>query len=240
MAIISPVATDASGNAKSAAQFQSLGKDDFLKLLVNKLKYQDPLNPMQDEDFVAQLAQFSSLEQMYNIADGIAQANDLDYLQTQSINNTLATNLIGKEVLTTHSGLYFDGESSSKLNYELGEYAETVTFSIYDETGNLVGKFTEDEVAEGTHAFVWDGRDTQGNLRNSGVYSVEVDAVDASGDSIEPSLSLVVKVESISYRDGVAYLRNGGLEISLGEVLAIGEEGAFSGADGDSDDEEGA
>lgn len=73
-------------NPKSA-----LGKEDFLKLLVTQLRYQDPLNPVEDKDFIAQSAQFSSLEQMQNINQNFAQ-----FLKMQSISNTAA--LVGKEV----------------------------------------------------------------------------------------------------------------------------------------------
>lgn len=239
MSVISPVATDASGNAKSVSQFQSLGKDDFLKLLVNKLKYQDPLNPMEDEDFIAQLAQFSSLEQMYNIADGITQANDLDYLQTQSINNSLATNLIGKEVETTFSGVYFDGESESRINFELDQHADKVQVSIYDINGNLVRTIEQDDMAASTHTVKWDGKDNQGNRLDEGYYTVEISAVDAEGNKFEPSVNLVVKVDSILYRDGVAYLRAGDLEISLNEVLSVAEPGTLASATNGSDEEEG-
>lgn len=62
----------------------ALGKDDFLKMLVTQLRYQDPLQPMEDKEFIAQMAQFSSLEQMQN-------------MNTAMI-TTQATNLIGKEI----------------------------------------------------------------------------------------------------------------------------------------------
>jgi flagellar basal-body rod modification protein FlgD len=69
----------------------TLGKDDFLKLLVTQLKYQDPLKPMEDREFIAQSAQFSSLEQMTNLNQNMGM-----FLRMQAISNTAA--LIGKDV----------------------------------------------------------------------------------------------------------------------------------------------
>ena len=79
MSVISPLSLDASG-AQTTGGVKTLGKDDFLQLMITKLRYQDPLKPMDDEDFIAQLAQFSSLEQMNNIANGIAASKDCTYV----------------------------------------------------------------------------------------------------------------------------------------------------------------
>ena len=108
MSFISPVATDTNGNPRDTGSMQSLGRDDFLQLLVTKLQHQDPLKPMEDSDFIAQLAQFSSLEQMNNIADGIESSNQWDYLQMQSMNNVMAAGFIGKDVKAEFNGVYLD------------------------------------------------------------------------------------------------------------------------------------
>ncbi|NLY55923.1 MAG: hypothetical protein GX058_05390 [Firmicutes bacterium] len=74
---------------------KELGKDDFLLLMLTELSYQDPLNPVDNQDFIAQLAQFSSLEQMYNVAKSL---DTLAQYQLQAGSMAQATALIGREV----------------------------------------------------------------------------------------------------------------------------------------------
>ena len=199
----------------------TLGKDDFLQLLVTKLQNQDPLNPMQDEDFVAQLAQFSSLEQMTNIADGIAKSNQWDYLQMQSINNVMAASLIGKNVEADFGGLYYDGKSSPEITFSLDKYADELTITIKDSSGNVVSTLTDKNLDPGKHTFEWDGRDLQSNMVDPGLYSVEISAVDGSGNSFTPSQKMTGIVEAVTYRDGSAYFMVNGMEIPFGDVRAI-------------------
>ena len=88
MSILATNSTTSAANTSAAtsskANTQSLGKDDFLKLLVTQLQSQDPLNPMDDKEFIAQMAQFTSLEQMQNM--------------NTSMQMTQATSYIGKQV----------------------------------------------------------------------------------------------------------------------------------------------
>ncbi len=235
MSMISPVGTDANGQTQQTGSMQSLGKDDFLQLLVTKLQHQDPLEPMDDEDFIAQLAQFSSLEQMNNIADGISTSNEWDFLQMQSLNNTMASGLIGKEVDARYSGIYFDGSAASNISYTTDEYATSATFVVRDSDGNIVRTLQESDVQAGTGAVSWDGTDSHGNRVAEGYYSVEATAVSGDGQDFTPTLGMIGVVEAISYRDGSAFLNINGLEIPLGDVRGIGEPGAFS----ETDEEEG-
>ena len=107
-----------SGNSQGQLQKkdnQTLDKDDFLKLLVTQLKYQDPLNPMQDKEFIAQTAQFSTLEQMQNLnktfENGIESLLVSQYELLSSFSSWQSTlgglSLIGKEII----GQDADGES---------------------------------------------------------------------------------------------------------------------------------
>ncbi|UCD62804.1 MAG: flagellar biosynthesis protein FlgD [Candidatus Zixiibacteriota bacterium] len=229
MGFISPVGSDAQGNPRATGSMQSLGKDDFLQLLVTKLQNQDPLKPMEDEDFVAQLAQFSSLEQMYNIAEGIASSNEWDFLQMQSINNVMASGLIGKDVKATYEGVYVDQDNAPQITYTMSSPADEVTFVITDMSGNTVATVTQDNVDAGVNTFTWEGCDSAGNRVDQGYYLVEATATTSSGATIKPSLSLAGRVEAIVYREGAAYLRVNGTEVALGDVSAIGEPGTYTG-----------
>jgi flagellar basal-body rod modification protein FlgD len=227
MSFISPVATNANGDPKATGSSQSLGKDDFLQLLVTKMQYQDPLEPMKDEDFIAQLAQFSSLEQMNNIADGIETSNQWDFLQMQSLNNAMASGLIGKEVRAEYSGIYLQEGKSASVSYTSTQPAQTLTLNVKDAEGNLIATVTKENITAGTGTISWDGTDTRGNRVDSGYYAVEAIATTAGGATFTPNLSLTGIVSRISYREGSAYVSVNGMEISLGEITAVGEPGSF-------------
>lgn len=227
MGFISPVATDANGTQRQTGSLQSLGKDDFLKLLVAQMGNQDPMEPMSNEESVAQLAQFSTLEQMNNIANGIEKSNDLDYLQMQSLNNVMASGLIGKDAKASYNGIYFDHEKPAVINYSLANNVDSVEFSITDSSGAVVATIKQDNLNAGVNSIEWDGKDNYGNRVDEGYYSITAKASMADGTQFTPSLSLVGTVESVIYRDGGAFLRIQGTEIPLGAVSAIGEKGVF-------------
>lgn len=227
MGFISPIATDTNGATKQTGSLQSLGKDDFLKLLVAQMGNQDPMEPMSNEESVAQLAQFSTLEQMNNIADGMSKSNDLDMLQMQSLNNVMASGLIGKDAKASYKGIFFDHEKPAVINYNLSTNVDTVEFKITDASGKVVTTLTQDNLDAGVNSIEWDGTDTSGNRVDEGYYTIEATASMADGTTFTPNLSLVGTVESVIYRDGGAFLRIQGTEIPLGAVSAVGDVGAF-------------
>jgi len=223
MGFISPVATDTNGNPRQTGSLQTLGKDDFLQLLVCKLQHQDPLNPMEDSDFIAQLAQFSTLEQMHNISEGIATSNKWDFLQMQSLNNVMASGLIGREVTADFSGLYLDATNQPVISFTLSEPAARIEFEVRDEQGNLVTTITTEDVPVGTGSVKWDGKDSFGNRVAEGYYTISAKAETDSGATFTPSLELVGIVTTITYRDGAAFVMINGTEVALGDIRSIGQ-----------------
>jgi flagellar basal-body rod modification protein FlgD len=228
MGFISPVATDASGKPKATGSLQTLGKNDFLNLLVTKLQNQDPLNPSKDEEFVAQLAQFSTLEQMSNISEGISTSNQWDFLQMQSLNNVMASGLIGKDVRAEYSGVAFDGENPAKISFTLPDDAKSMTFVIRDSGGNVVARLSEEDLTKGVNTVTWDGKATNGNRVPEGYYTIEASALDHSDQPIAAKLSVIGTVTGVVYRDGAAYIKLGDIEIPLGDIRSVAEKGSLT------------
>lgn len=129
---------DTNSITQAAGTKNALGKDDFLKMLIAQLKNQDPLNPLEGTEFAAQLAEFSSLEQLSNLNSYTKQSIDSNYLLTQSINNTLVATLIGKEVKIESAEINVNGQEKITLGYELATPASSVTIKIMDENGRVV------------------------------------------------------------------------------------------------------
>lgn len=210
-----------------AGQTQSgkdvMGKDDFLRLLVAKLSNQDPMNPVQDEDFAAQLAQFSSLEQLSNMNDNLTQDIQWNYLLSQTISNTMATSLIGRTVRADSSQVVLDTNGSADLTVNLDRPASELTITISDVNGRTVRTITAKGLEKGDRVFNWDGTDDSGTQLAAGVYTVKLSARDGSGNTFTPSSIMEGKVSKVTYQGGIALLNINGQNIPLASVLEVKE-----------------
>ncbi|MBI4848405.1 MAG: flagellar biosynthesis protein FlgD [Nitrospirae bacterium] len=195
---------------------KTLGKQDFLNLLIKQLGYQDPLNPMDSTQFTSQLTQFSSLEQLSNINTTL---NDVLSFQ-HSMQNASVANLIGRTVKVPGDGTYLG--STADIGYELSGDAATVEISVYDGSGNLVVAKKLGAQSKGENKFVWDGKDTQGNQMPEGNYTFEIQAKDVSGNDVSTAANSTGKVTGVVFEDGVTYLvLDSGRNINLSEIEAI-------------------
>jgi flagellar basal-body rod modification protein FlgD len=158
----------------------SLDQDAYLKILVAQLNHQDPNNPMDDKEMTAQLAQFSSLEQLTNINKGIQSLVD-----AQSSTNLLSgVNYIGKSIKSTGYNLTKSGDTISTMYYSLGESVSNMNVNIYDSDGTLVRSESLGSKGAGDYTYVWDGKDTNGNKKTDGTYGVAIVAEDTSGSPV--------------------------------------------------------
>lgn len=231
MGIISPILTNSDGTPRVTGRQQELGRDEFLKLLVTKLQFQDPLKPLEDQDFIAQLAQFSNLEQMSNLVKGIEESNQVTFLQTQSLNNVMASGLIGREIAATFSdepGVKIDGDNEPIIAFTTTRFAKEIEFIIRDSTGSEVARITKENVDPGNGTVIWDGKNSSGERVDDGFYTVEAVGHSLSGEEFTPDLPLVGIVSSVIFRDGAAFFKINGFEVPLGKVLSIGSPGSFT------------
>jgi flagellar basal-body rod modification protein FlgD len=200
------------GSSESLQALQAsstMGKDDFFKMMIAQLQHQDPLNPLDGTEFTAQLAQFSSLEQLTNMNEQL----EILGLYQASLNNAQSISLIGKEITAIGDVIKVDG-ASVDLAYNLSESAAKVTIRIYDEGANLVATLEPGSQQEGENSVTWDC----GGIA-SGNYSFDVSANDANGDAISAYTLITGEVTGIAFKGGFfPYLSVNGQDIPLGNI----------------------
>jgi flagellar basal-body rod modification protein FlgD len=217
-------AITSSGSTKATTTNEKvMGKDDFLRLLIAKLANQDPMNPVQDEDFAAQLAQFSSLEQLSNMNQNLTQDMQWNYLLSQTISNTMATSLIGRTIRADASQVFLPTNGAADVALHLDRPATDVTITIKDANGNAVRTIAMHGVDQGDQIVNWDGASDDGTQQVSGLYSVTISATDGNGNVFTPSQFVQGKVSGVTYKDGIALLSIDGQLIPLAMVLEVKE-----------------
>lgn len=195
-----------------------LDRDAFLQLLTTQLANQDPLNPMEDKEFVAQLAQFSSLEQLNNISDSIADFKDA-FARQETLS---AINYIGKEILADGRSISKDGGSISSFSYTLPDTAERLYLNIFDTNGNIVRSITLPGRMPGEHQFAWDGMDHNGNALPDGVYSVSMTAEGRNGDPLTVTTQTSGVVSGVVNDGEQTLLRlQDGRRVNIGDVREV-------------------
>jgi len=215
-------------NAVGTSQFPTtdstggiLGKDDFLKLLVMQLRNQDPLDPMKGTEFAAQLAQFSSVEQLSNINSNLVASLDATHLLSQGISNSLAATIIGKDIRASGEAFTYTGSSSARIGYTLPSNADTVTVKILDASGTVVRTMSGTGTAKGDNSFTWDGKDDQGSNVAAGKYTFTVEAKDSNGASVNVWRYVFGSVSAVRFKSDGAVFVVDGMEIRLSDVLEI-------------------
>ncbi|MDD5088748.1 MAG: FlgD immunoglobulin-like domain containing protein, partial [bacterium] len=168
-----------------SSRSETMSQADFLAMLVEQLKAQDPLDPMDSQDFASQLATFTSLQELQGIGTTLDQSLDASLLLTQTFSNTMATTLIGKMVQAEANGVTMGASGAATLSYDLAETATDITIEIQDADGNVVRTLTVPSQKEGQHQVAWDGLNSDGEHVAAGSYTFSVTALDASGNSVE-------------------------------------------------------
>ena len=193
-----------------------LGRDAFLTMLVAQLKHQDPLNPMEGTDFTAQLAQFSSLEQMFEVNDNLESIHEA--LGPDTEENLL--DYIGKEITSRNDNINLISGNATGGFFTLGSPAN-VLVNIYDGTGTRVAQLVEGQREAGTHPINWNGTDDFGDMLPDGAYSFEVLAVDENYSQVSVDALMEGVVTGVTYEYGMPYLVMGDKLVDPASVVKI-------------------
>lgn len=163
----------------------TMGKDDFMRLLMVQLQHQDPMNPMDHREFSAQLAQFGSLEQLTNIGTGIEKLNT--GLGGES--KLQALGMMGKWIKATGEELHLQDGQPVEVRFDAVGTATPNKVSIFDNAGKLVRELVVDP-AKHSKSIVWDGMGIDGQPQPDGNYQFKIAATDKSGNArmIEPNI----------------------------------------------------
>lgn len=204
---------------KSSAPVKILGKDDFLNMLITQLQHQDPLNPADSTEFTAQLAQFSSLEQLNNIHDSLKNMAQFQAALTHS----QAVSYIGKQITAYGNGLQLKEGQTATCRFELAADAAMTAISIYDATGGFVNSFETGSLGSGRQSAAWNGMDLDGNRMPPGLYRFEIQAVDATQQSLAVTPLMSAAVTGVSFKDDTAHLMTELQTVPLDDVIDVSQ-----------------
>jgi flagellar basal-body rod modification protein FlgD len=195
---------------------QDLGRDNFLKLFIAQLEHQDPLNPLEGQEFTAQLAQFSSLEQLYNLND------TMDAIKTSQDENSRfeVLNMIGKDIMAEGAMLALTQDNPAVGGFVLEGSADCRAV-ILDADGYPIREVALGVLAPGEHSFQWDGEDEAGIAQQPGAYGFEIIAQDALGENVPVAPMIKGQVSRINLEGVAPMLYVGDIPVSLSSVVDI-------------------
>lgn len=198
---------------------QAMGKDAFLKLLVAQISHQDPLKPMDDTAYVAQLAQFSSLEQQTNSNKML----ELLATQQQGLANSASLGLVGKSVTVRGGSVTLGGDGVGAVApFKLAEPADKVQVVVRDAQGNVVRRADIGAQQGGRVDYRWDGRSDSGVAMPAGRYSVTVEAAKADGKPVAVEQECTGRVQAVSFEGGITKLiLDSGLSVSASDLVKV-------------------
>jgi flagellar basal-body rod modification protein FlgD len=197
----------------------ALGKNEFLKILTAQLANQDPTAPMDSNAFVAQLAQFTALEEQQNTNDTLTQMLALQ----QSSSQTNAVAMVGKDAVYNASQMDLSAGGTISVNATLAATAGDVIMEVDDASGNAVRHQSFGPRTAGSQPLTWDGFNDSGVAQLPGTYSVSLSATDLSGNAVSVTQQARGRITGVSFQNGTTQLMIGNTTISLSDIVELQE-----------------
>jgi flagellar basal-body rod modification protein FlgD len=197
---------------------QTLDQDQFLKLLLAQLKHQDPLNPVDNTQFIAQLAQFSQLEQTKQMSSALSK-----FVTQQNVsNNSSLVGLVGRRVSAAGSSVALTPGTSAPLSYSLAGEASAVTVQVSTAAGLPVRAFELKGQPAGPQTIAWDGKDQNGNTLPAGTYAFAVKATTGKDTPVAATTLQTGQVTAVTFADGIPKIvLNNGQSVAPSQILEV-------------------
>jgi len=205
------------GSTSGATASNTIGMNDFLKLLVTQLQNQDPLNPLDQNQFLSQTAQFTAVEQLQQINRALADLK----ASSPASGMTQATGLLGKTVTVAGQDVTFDGSNPVSLPFTVLGAAGQVQLQILDQQGNVLQTLGAPAGLPGDYAATWNGLDSSGRPLIAGTYHYRVSVVAGSGSSDAVAVVGQGQVTGFDLRGGVLRYQVGGTLVRPEDVTAV-------------------
>jgi flagellar basal-body rod modification protein FlgD len=217
---VTPAATTPTTPTTSAptnAQQQLDGNfDTFLQLLTTQLQNQDPLSPMDSNQFTQELVEFSGVEQQINTNQDLSSLISIG----QSQSGSYAVSYLGKTITTTDgSGNLQNGQAD--WSYALNGDAAKTTLTVTDSGGNAV-YVASGATSSGTHDFTWNGQTNAGTQLPDGAYTLNVAAADGGGTAVSSTIVSQGVVSEVDLSGSEPTLMVGAMGVPLSKATLIG------------------
>jgi flagellar basal-body rod modification protein FlgD len=211
---------NAAGRVNAGGQMLASNFQTFLSLLTTQLKNQDPLSPVDSNEFTAQLTQMAGVEQQLltnDLLTGLLKAQQGDGL-------TGAAQYIGKDATAVWAATRFeDGEAN--WSYELAADATDATLQVLDASGKVVWSGPAPEKTNGMHDFKWDGKTTGGGqVDDGGVYTLKVVAKDGAGKAVDSQVLIRGRVTGVEMYDNTPFVIIGNSIMPVSSLIALEEQ----------------
>jgi flagellar basal-body rod modification protein FlgD len=215
---VSTMGTPQADIASSAIKGGQMGKQEFLQLLVTQLRNQDPLNPSDPQEFAAQLAQFSTLEQLVNIGDQLKESAASDQALIQMFNSSSALTLIGKSIVAEGNGVAVPQTGDVNVIVGVGGSGGAATVRLFDGAGKEIGSMPLGQLGAGRQTIDL-SQLTAGQPAGDYTYALEV--TDAQGAAVASQTYTAVRVDGVKYTSDGPVLVCGNQTIALNAVVEI-------------------
>jgi flagellar basal-body rod modification protein FlgD len=216
MSTVDTITSNSTTQVTGSIAKTSMGKEDFLTLLVTQLQNQDPLNPSDPTEFTAQLSQFSSLEQLTTVNDNLEGLMTYNSRQQQ----LASLSLLGQDVVARADQFELSGDAIT-LGYQLPATVDQIQMVIQDDQGNVVATLETDDTEAGEHFFTWDGTTDSGSQAPSGSYALLISATVGDETKIDSVPLIKGTVTGVDLSDPQGEVLTAGGSFSLDDIIRI-------------------